>query len=387
MRTFTWRMCMLAAGAALGLIAACESTQERSAPGALPTRRPDVMPQVNASTYVAHGHLLERQGKYEAAAVQYEKALELTPNLLMARNRLGVTLNRLGRHAEASEQFRRALARQPGLAYLHNNLGFSLYMEGRYAEAEPELARALEVSPTFPRARMNHGLALGKLGRFDEALAEFALAGNEADAYYNLSLVQADAGRYADAARSLEQALSADPGFDPARQQLREVSRLAAEQEAAERAAAELAVAKRAAEAEAVAAVAEPAVPAADEPANADVQPAANVEIVPTPPAESLDQTDDATPEESARLFEQIWALLAMTEQPAEQPAEAVPQGTLETGAWTKMFNELIDGLLTNAPWWQGCLDGIRQVLGLSGPASPPPTAEPMLFDSVGPWY
>ncbi len=270
-------MCILAAGAGLSLIAACEATQQGKAPGVVPPGRLDVMPQVNASTYVAHGHLLERQGNYEAAADRYRKALELTPGLLVARNRLGVTLNRLGQHAEASEQFRRALALQPELAYLHNNLGFSLYMEGKYAEAEQEVARALELCDAFPRARMNHGLALGKLGRYDEARAEFMQAGSEADAHYNVALLQIDARRYADAARSLEQALSIEPKSDIIRQQLYEVARLAAQQEAAE-----LAASISAAQAT------DPAAPA-----DSEVQPAASVEIVPTPPAAPNDKPDD----------------------------------------------------------------------------------------------
>jgi Flp pilus assembly protein TadD len=176
--------------------------------------------------------LLERQGNLEQAAQQYREALQLTPDLVSAHNRLGITLNKLGQHAAASAEFRAALARSPSAAYLHNNLGFSLYLEGKYAEAEQAVLRAVELQPTFRRAQMNRGLVLAKLGRYQEALAAFQLAGSEPDAYYNLALVQTDAGLYADAARSLEQALRLKPDFPEARQQLREVARLTAEEEA-----------------------------------------------------------------------------------------------------------------------------------------------------------
>lgn len=240
------RIGLLAAGLALLAVSACQtSQQERNAPGALPGSNAAVTPRLNASTYAAHAELLERRGDYERAAAQYYKALELSPDLVAARNRLGVTLNKLGRHGEASAEFRRALLRAPQEAYLHNNLGFSLYLENQFEAAERELVRALDLQPDFRRARMNLALVLARSGRYDQAIAEFARAGTEADAYYNVAIIQAEAGRYADAARSLDRALQLAPDLAVAREQLREIARLAAEQEAVEQAA-ELMVARAA---------------------------------------------------------------------------------------------------------------------------------------------
>ncbi len=224
---------LLVAGVAAGGLFACQANKPPTNPGALPAAKTEAAPRLNASTYVAHGHLLEQQGDWAQAADRYRQALQLAPDLLVARNRLGITLNRLGRHREASTEFRAALERNPTAAFLHNNLGFSLYLEGNYAEAERALARAVELQPAFRRAQMNHGLALAKLGRDDEALAAFCVAGPRADAYYNLAVLQTEAGRYVDAVRALQEALQLNPEFDDARQQLREVARLAAAAEAA----------------------------------------------------------------------------------------------------------------------------------------------------------
>jgi tetratricopeptide (TPR) repeat protein len=207
--------------------------------GDLPKTQMESNAHLSASTFVAHGYLLEQQGKYEQAAGQYREALSLTPGLIAARNRLGVVLNRLGQHAEASRQFRTALETAPRLAYLHNNLGFSLYLEGRFTEAEPELARALELQPDFRRAHMNHGLTLARLTRWDDALHAFQNAVPEADAHYNMALLQSEMRYYAEAAHSLEQALQANPDFAVARELLRDVSRRAAAEELAREAAAE----------------------------------------------------------------------------------------------------------------------------------------------------
>lgn len=223
------------AGLLVSLVVACQSTTDVSGPGALPSRRVDQNPKVNAATFIAHGNLLERQGHYERAIEQYRKALELTPSSVLARNRLGVTLNKVGRHAEATQEFRRAVALGAKQAALHNNLGFSLYLEKDWAAARKAIRRALELDPNFRRARMNSGLIFAKQGRYDAALAEFQLAGTPEEAYYNLAVVQADAGEYRAAARSLSRAREINPDWEDARELLVQIAYLAAEQEEQDR--------------------------------------------------------------------------------------------------------------------------------------------------------
>jgi Flp pilus assembly protein TadD len=243
------RICLTAVTAVVATLAACQTDQQdRSSPGALPSAKSTLTPTLNAATYAAHGELLERRGDYARAVRQFQKALELEPEMVAARNRLGVTLNKLGRHQEASAEFRRALLRQPGAPYLHNNLGFSLYLEGDLLAAENKIARALELDPDFRRAQMNYGLVLAKLGRYDEAVTYFVKAVGEADAHYNVAVIQSEAGEYVAAAHSLERALDIDPNLSAAREQLRYVARYAAAEEAARLAAEEAEAARLAAE-------------------------------------------------------------------------------------------------------------------------------------------
>lgn len=226
----------VAAGVALVSVLGCKSSEKAQAPGhgGLPSGV-DVTatPKLNASTYFAHGHLLERQGQYDQAVEQYRRALEQAPNFVSGRNRLGITLNKLGRHTEATAEFRLAIRQAPGEASLFNNLGFSLYLQGKYAEAEQALQHALRIQPEFNRAHMNLGVVLAKLGRFDEALAEFTVATSESEGYYNIAVVYTEIGHFASAARMLEKALALRPDFDEARRQLHVVAHLAAEAEAA----------------------------------------------------------------------------------------------------------------------------------------------------------
>ncbi len=225
------RMKLIVAGVALAWLAGCQTTEkQRNTPGALPTAEvKDATPRLNASTYFAHAHLLERQGNLDQAVEQYRQALALAPKFASARNRLAITLNKLGQNAQATAEFKLATAETPNDAYLHNNLGFSLYLEGKYEEAIAALDRAIEIKPQFQRAHMNRGITLARLGRFDEALCEFTLSSGPADAHYNLALIQTEMGQYAAAAKSLETVLQVDANHEAARQQLRVVSRLVAE--------------------------------------------------------------------------------------------------------------------------------------------------------------
>lgn len=312
---------VIVASVALGGLLACGTTEPRNTPGALPTAKGDVEPRLNSSTYVAHGDLLERQGNLEQAAVQYRKALELTPDLPAARNRLGITLNKLGRHAEASAEFREALARTPAVPHLYNNLGFSLYLEGNYPEAERALARAVELQPNFRRAQMNLGLVLARMGRYDEALAAFSVAGSEADAHYNIAIMQAEAGRYVAAAHSLEQALAANPDYTPARQQLKEISRLAAAEEA-ERAAAT--------EAEAVAAArATPEPPAVEPVVAASTGFEAVADILPPTLSPPPAQTPSGEAGEFDRALREIDTIVAAVSDRSWTVLDAIHAGLL----------------------------------------------------------
>jgi len=388
-RKYFTRTALIAAALTLSGLIACQTTKEQSkfGPGALPSAKAGVVPRLNASTYLAHGHLLERQGNFEPAVRQYREALRLVPEMIGARNRLGITLNKLGSHAEASREFRATLQRAPGSAHLHNNLGFSLYLEGKYEQAEQALAHAVELQPEFRRAHMNHGLVLAKLGHAGQALAAFSLAGSRADAHYNLAVVQTETGHYIDAAHSLERALELNPQLTAARQRLREISRLAAAEEeqraALAKAAAEEADARRLAAQESeeeilVANELEVAV-ADDEPGVLEIAPGPEVpsaiESAPEPDPPPVAQSDgsqvrklelierkEIDPAELANIQAQIQTLLVAAQQ-AWSPAESDPGRLQQVAA---MFDGVVDALILDAPWRDESMGRLRETLGLS---------------------
>jgi protein O-GlcNAc transferase len=130
------------------------------------------------------------------------REVELHPDLVNARNLLGIVLIRQARREEALSVFRGALAVDPQSAEASNNLGNTLAEFGRDEEAIPFLERVVELQPRLAEARYNLGIAFHNLKRHDEAIAAFRSALDLApDLTYALgNLVRNEAGicRWAD---------------------------------------------------------------------------------------------------------------------------------------------------------------------------------------------
>ncbi|MCP4251216.1 MAG: tetratricopeptide repeat protein [bacterium] len=215
--------------------AACTQTNKRTVqsqnarnwleadPTAMSTDKLVEEPQILPQTHFAAARLLEKQGQYEKAVIQYRKAIAVQHEYVAAYNALGIVLGRLGRHADAEDALRRAVELRPDAAQLRNNLGFEYALQTRWADAEAELSNAIRLKPDFARAWINLGLVLSKQQRFEEALDAFRTVLPEPDAFYNLGLMFRGQHRYRDAADAFNQVVALNPRFTAAKQQLEQL--------------------------------------------------------------------------------------------------------------------------------------------------------------------
>ena len=78
---------------------------------------------------------------------EYQRALELDPDLTPAYLNWGAALYAKGRRQEAIEVYRRGIAVNPVIAGLHYSLAVALEQEGKKQEAEVEMAIAHGIDP------------------------------------------------------------------------------------------------------------------------------------------------------------------------------------------------------------------------------------------------
>ncbi len=155
----------------------------------------------NPDSFIAHGNLGEvllMRGKTDAAIAEYERALEIKPDLPEALNTLGVEYARRGDDERAIRHFRATLDADENFAVAHNGLGASLARQGKFDEAIEHLYAAVQALPQLTDARMNLGLALSRTGKLDEAVKQFERVleqtPNDPKAHYLLGSVQVAQG-------------------------------------------------------------------------------------------------------------------------------------------------------------------------------------------------
>jgi Tfp pilus assembly protein PilF len=135
--------------------------------------------------------LQQRDGKMDAAAEEYQIALQL--NLASERPLPGVTAecyvllgqvaNFQGRMQEAVSDYHQALRAVPGYPLAYKALGIVYFPRGDYAQAKVYFQRAVELDPQEEESRFYLGTCYMKLGEPRKAAAQFHAA-REVDATY-----------------------------------------------------------------------------------------------------------------------------------------------------------------------------------------------------------
>ena len=106
----------------------------------------------------------------EYAALAFQKAITLDPNMAIAHYLLGNTLYQLDRIEDAIVEYTRAIDISPFFPEVYNNLGTALADLGQYEEAIVQYERALEIQPNFPLALYNKGIAFMQLGQTEQGI-------------------------------------------------------------------------------------------------------------------------------------------------------------------------------------------------------------------------
>lgn len=117
----------------------CSSSKQ---PGAL------AQPQMSLERMYQNGREAYNAGKFDEAANNFARVVQVEPLHLKAWNNWGAALSRAGKGWEAIEKFQYVLLQEPRNAEAHYNWGAALARLNRHAEAVERFEQALAMKPT-----------------------------------------------------------------------------------------------------------------------------------------------------------------------------------------------------------------------------------------------
>ena len=175
--------------------------------------------------------LMER---YEEALADFDRALELEPDMAWAIAGRGETYRLMERYEEALADFDRALELKPDMAWAIAGRGQVYGEMGRYEEALADFDRALELEPDEDWYLYNHALIYQALGQTDRAQADLTMAIQHTQEMYkeepqnwsntlNLALYHLAAGEAEEAERLYREALAGGASLYRIREAIRDL--------------------------------------------------------------------------------------------------------------------------------------------------------------------
>lgn len=174
----------------------------------------DVNPEL-MSAHLAIGDLYRMQGEYARAETAYRRAAQIEPQNFAAQYYDGLMLHLLSRVGEAIQAYLRALAVQPDDFRTNLNLGQAYYQLDENGQALRYAQRAAELNPRDGSARFSLGAIYAALNRHREAVQEYEQAAELMDLSPKLLLKLAESlaqmQRWEEAANTLEQVIKTEP--------------------------------------------------------------------------------------------------------------------------------------------------------------------------------
>jgi len=177
-------------------------------------------PDTLANSWNNLGLLAGREGRLTEAVADFQEALRLSPDHLIALNNLGSAYRQSKRWSEAQQTYERALALKPMDAEANYGLGMVYAQRDDTARAENYLRQALALRPDYPEALNNLGILYLRTNRRDQAVANFQesirVAPDFDQAYLNLARVHAIEGNLDEARNVLRELLKRHPNHPAA---------------------------------------------------------------------------------------------------------------------------------------------------------------------------
>jgi tetratricopeptide (TPR) repeat protein len=126
----------------------------------------------NAAIWSNRGNARVSQNKLQEALGDYNKAIELAPDVTDPYLNRGAALEGLGKWLDAIADYNHVLELDPQDAMAYNNRGNAKAGEGKWPDAIADYKKSMEMAPSFAFARANYALALYETGEQEKAIRE-----------------------------------------------------------------------------------------------------------------------------------------------------------------------------------------------------------------------
>ena len=114
-------------------------------------------PQETAETYFKRGVESSQKGDYRKAISEYNQAIDVNPEFVVAYLNRGYSHSRMGELEKAIADYSKAIELNPRYAIAYNNRGFVYRKMGEYDRAILDYTRAIEIDPKYASAYYNRG--------------------------------------------------------------------------------------------------------------------------------------------------------------------------------------------------------------------------------------
>ncbi len=173
---------------------------------------------VNA--YINRGNTKDRQGKYEEAIKDYDKAIELDPQNAIAYSNRGLMEDRQRRYRKAIAYYTTAIEKDPKYVNAYINRGITKRKRKKYKEAIADYTTAIELDPKYVNAYINRGNAKYSQGKYEEAIKDYnkaiKLDEQNETAYNNRGNAKYSQKNYKEAIKDYDKAIDLDSKYTTA---------------------------------------------------------------------------------------------------------------------------------------------------------------------------
>jgi tetratricopeptide (TPR) repeat protein len=174
----------------------------------------------NANLYLWRGYYFRQLEKNEEAIKDYDKAIELEPNITAGYNNRGLAKNYLKKYEEAIKDLNKAIELDPNYLFAYNNRGLAKYNLKQYEEAIKDYNRAIAIDSNYSIAYYNRGSVKDDLKQYEEAIKDYdkviELDPNFSIAYNSRGRVKNNLKKYVEAIQDLDKAIELDPNYSKA---------------------------------------------------------------------------------------------------------------------------------------------------------------------------